>query len=211
MRKKNSKTIQIIKSHIYNNIKEYSSVLIIFCIGIIFGVMFVNQCKDVQKLEIETYINTYIDDTKSIENISFYKELQNDIIKNVLFTIGIWFAGTTVIGIPIVFGMIAFRGFCLGYTISGIIYTMGHLKGILFLFISIFIQNLIFIPALFILGVSCIRIYKSIIKNKKMKNIKGEIIRHTIISIIVLFLFIISSILKTNISYRFIRNFIKYF
>ena len=35
-----------------------------------------------------------------------------------MLAIILWFFGTTVIGLPIVFGIILYRGFCLGYTIA---------------------------------------------------------------------------------------------
>jgi len=53
-----------------------------------------------------------------------------------------------------VFGIVSYRGFCLGYTISVSILIMGMSKGLAFILTSIFLQNLIFIPALLGLSVS---------------------------------------------------------
>ena len=74
--------------------------------------------------------------------------------ENLVLALALWFFGTTVIGIPIVFGIILYRGFCLGYTIASIITIMGLGKGILFIFISLLLQNIIFIPAIIAIGVS---------------------------------------------------------
>ena len=57
-------------------------------------------------------------------------------------------------GIPIVFGIILYRGFCLGYTIASIIVAMGIGKGISFILITLLLQNIIFIPAIIAIGVS---------------------------------------------------------
>ena len=65
MRKKN-KNFTIIKEDILNNAKSYFIVIVIFCVGIFLGVMIINQTKD--KAEIERYINTYVDETKSIQS-----------------------------------------------------------------------------------------------------------------------------------------------
>ena len=81
----------------------------------------------------------------------------------IITAIIIWLAGTTVIGLPIVLIAIMLRGLILGYTISAVTLTLGALKGIIFCLISIFLQNILIIPAVLTLGVSSIKLYKSII------------------------------------------------
>ena len=209
MRKKNNEFISIIKQDILNNTKSYLIVIGIFIIGILFGVIFINQLEN--KEEITNYINTYIDETKTLENGDFIGELKNDIKQNIGLVILLWFAGTTIIGIPIVLGIILFRGFCLGYTISTCVYVLGRVKGLLFILITMLMQNIIYIPVLIILGVSSIKLYKSIIKDKRKENIKISILRHTLTSIILAIALIIASLIKIEISYRLIINLIKYF
>lgn len=209
MRKRKNEIFSAIKENIQNNLKAYIVICIIFAVGIFLGVMIVNQTED--KSQIENYINTYIDETKLIENGDYLHELQKDIKDNIILVISLWFAGTTIIGIPIVFGIILFRGFCLGYTIASCVFVLGRLKGIMFILMTIFLQNIIFIPAIIMLGVSSIKLYTSIIKDRRKENIKLSIIKHCIISIIILIALIISSIVKIEISYRLIINLIKYF
>ena len=163
MQKKKSEFFNILKQEIINNIKSYVIVTIIFVIGIFLGVFFINQTDS--KNDILQYINTYIDEMKTIQNGDFISELKNDIHNNILLVFLLWFAGTTIIGIPIVFGIILTRGFCLGYTISACVLTLGKLKGFMFILLSVFLQNAIFIPALLVLGVSSVKLYKSIIKD----------------------------------------------
>lgn len=209
MRKRKNEIFSIIKDDIMNNAKSYFVVLVIFIVGIFLGVMFVNQIND--KSQLEKYINTYIDETKLIGNVDYFKELENEVKNNIVLVIWLWFAGTTIIGIPIVLGIIIFRGFCLGYTISACAYVLGRAKGLIFISITILLQNIIFIPAIMILGVSSIKLYKSIIKDRRKENIKISIVKHTIMSTIILISLIIASIIKTEISYRLIVNLIKYF
>ena len=163
------------------------------------------------KGDIEKYINTYIDETKSLQNGEYLGELQKDIFSNIGLVLALWFAGTTIVGIPIVLGIILVRGFCLGYTIASCVFVLGRLKGIIFILITIFLQNIIFIPAIMILGVSSIKLYKSIIKDRRKENIKLSILKHSIISVGIMFALILSSIIKIEISYRLIVNLIKYF
>lgn len=209
MRKRKNEIFNIIKDDILNNAKSYFIVFIIFIVGLFFGVLFVNQTGD--KNAIESYINTYIDETKSIQNGNYFTELQNDVKNNITLVILLWFAGTTIIGSPIVFGIILFRGFCLGYTIAACVYTMGRIKALIFITITILLQNIIFIPAIMILGVSSIKLYKSIIKDRRKENIKLSIVKHSIVSTGILIALVVSSIVKIEISYRLVVNLIKYF
>lgn len=88
---------------------------------------------------------------------------------------------------------------------------MGLSKGLLFIFIAILLQNLIFIPAILALAVSGFKLYKSIIKDNRKENIKLEIIRHTIFSIVMLLLLIVSSLIEIFISTNILKILIKYF
>lgn len=209
MQKRKKEILNIIKQEILNNIKSYVIVTIIFIIGIFLGVLFINQTES--KDNILQYINTYIDEMKTIQNVDFLGGLKTDIHNNILLVLLLWFAGTTIIGIPIVFGTILTRGFCLGYTISACVLTLGKWKGFMFILLTIFLQNAIFIPSLLVLGVSSVKLYKSIIKDRRKENIKLSIFKHSIISLFILIALIISSIIKIEVSYRLTLIFAKYF
>lgn len=209
MRKRKNEIFTTIKEDIVNHAKAYFIVVIIFTVGVFLGVLLVNKTEN--KSEIEKYINSYIDETKQIQNANYFDELQKDIRSKITLTFFLWFAGTTIIGIPIVLGIILFRGFCLGYTIASCIFVLGKVKGLIFVIITVFLQNAIFIPALMILGVSSIKLYTSIIKDRRKENIKVSILKHSIVSIMVMIVLIVSAIVKIEISYRMIVNLIKYF
>ena len=209
MQKRKKEILNIIKQEILNNIKSYVIVTIIFIIGIFLGVLFINQTES--KDSVLQYINTYIDEMKNLQNVDFLGGLKTDIHNNILLVLLLWFAGTTIIGIPIVFGTILTRGFCLGYTISACVLTLGKWKGFMFILLTIFLQNAIFIPSLLVLGVSSVKLYKSIIKDRRKENIKLSIFKHSIISLFILIALIISSIIKIEVSYRLTLIFSKYF
>ena len=190
----------IILNNIYDNLKFYFIVIIIFIIGIILGVIFINNITESQTTEIGNYINNFINALKQEYKIDKGELLKSSLLDNLFLIISMWFIGSTVIGIPIVFGIVLFRGFCIGYTISSIIGVLGVQKGIVFLLSTIFIQNLLFIPVIICMTVSCIKLYKSIMKDKRRENIKIEIIRHTLISIILLIILVVSSLIEVYIS-----------
>lgn len=124
-KKHNSKVGEILLSYIKNNLREYAIIIIIFLIGLIFGVIFVNNAEETQINEISSYINDFVGNLKNNIEINKAQLLQDALISNLILALGLWFVGSTVIGIPIVYGVIAYRGFCLGYTISSSIATLG--------------------------------------------------------------------------------------
>lgn len=213
MNKKNKrvKLLETIKEHITNNKKEYMLVILLFISGIFLGVLFVNNIQEGQKLEVTSYLNKFIENMKNTENLNYIELLKNSLNQNIILAIVLWFFGTTVIGIPVVFGLVLYRGFCLGYTISICINVLGLQQGIPFVLILLLLQNIIFIPAILALSVSGFKLYKSIIKDRKKENIKIEIIRHTIFSFLMLLLLVVSSIIEIFLSTNILKGVIKYF
>ena len=200
-----------LKHYVKNNYKEYLLISMLFIIGIFVGVMVINNCKDAQLNEITTYIKDFITKYKEIENINISSLIIESTKKNLLFAIILWLAGTTVIGMLVVLIMILLRGIILGFTISSITIALGFFKGTVFTITSILLQNLLYIPAILTIGVSSIKLYKSIIKDKRRENIKIEIIRHTIISFFMVILIVISVFIGNFISIKMLKNIIKYF
>ena len=200
IKQKNAGLKNIIFEHIRDNIKDYFIITIIFVIGIILGVILINNLKQDGQEEISLYINNFVNDVKENKTINTLNLLKQTIINNITLVIIIWFVSSTIIGIPIVYGIIIFRGFCLSYTISSIIATVGTMKGVLFSLFGILLQNILFIPGLFILAVSGIKLYKSIMKDRRKENIKVEILKFTLISLLIIIAMIISAVIETYIS-----------
>ena len=209
--KKQLRILKIIKEHVINNKKEYVIIFLIFVIGIFSGVFFVNHLQETPKTEITNYLNQFIEKFKGLESVNNIELLKNSLIQNIGLAIIIWFFGTTVIGIPIVFAIILYRGFCLGYTISLCITIMGLGKGISFVLVTLLLQNILFVPAILALAVSGIKLYKSIVKDKTKENVKIEILRHTVFSIIMLIILAIASVIEIFMSTNLLKFVIKYF
>ncbi len=211
MKEKGLRIKETIEGHILNNKKEYIIVTLLFIIGIFLGVFFVNNLEGSQKSEIQEYLNNFIEKMKQTEKLDNASLLKTSVGQNMILSFIIWFFGTTVIGIPIVFGIMIYRGFCFGYTISVCIFIMGMSKGLVFTLINLLLPSLLLIPAILALAVSGIKLYKSIVKNRAKENIKLEIVRHTLFSLIMLIAMISASIIEVFISTNILKVVIKYF
>ena len=199
---------ELILKYIKNNSKEYILTILIFIIGLFIGVMFINNCSEDKIKLIDEYILQFEEKFKQIEKIDKNSLFISSVKNNILLAIELWIAGTTVIGMPIVLGIILYRGFCLGVTISSISMTLGVGKGIVFSVCALGLQNLFFISAIITIGVSSIKLYKSIIADRRKENIKMQIFSHTIISLVMLAVLIFSSFIENEISVSLIKLFI---
>lgn len=211
-RNRKSKLGIIINNHIINHKKEYLIVIILFLIGLVIGIMFVNNLNETQYSEIDTYIKKIVNNLKAIEKINYTDLLKESIITNLIVILIIWIASSTIIGIPIVYGNLIFRGFVLGYTLSSIISVLGIGNGTFFIISGLFLHNIIFIPVILATSVSGMKLYKSIVKNRERENVKIEFIRHTVFCTVMATALLIASLIEvyisTNLS-KFIVNHIK--
>lgn len=198
--KKSSKIASILLQHVKDNLKSYLLVAIILLIGIVLGVLFVNNLQQEQSQEVQNYVSEFVSSIQNGTSIDTGKVLRHSMKNNLILAIVMWFAGSTVIGIPIVLGIVWYRGFCLGYTISALIAILGVGKGSLFFATAMLLQNLLLIPCMLALAVSGIRLYKSIVKDKRKENIKGKIVKHTMFSAMMLIFLIIASFLEAYLS-----------
>lgn len=174
--KSKNKIIQIIENHVSKNIKEYAISILVFFIGIIIGVMILNSSNAENQKDISGYINEFIQTIKNNEyQIDTKKLLINSIMSNLKLAIIIWISGSTIIGIPLVYGCLGYKGICIGYSISAIIAVLEKGKGIIFAISSMLLQNIIAIPCILALTVSSIKMYKSTMKERNKENIKYEI------------------------------------
>ena len=162
--------------------------------------MFINNVDNAEGQEIGTYINEFVNKSKNEAEVNYTGIFMNSVKNNVFLALCLWFAGLTVVGIFVVYALICFRGFTLGYSISSVIATLGAHDGAIFIFSSMLLQNIIFIPAIFALAISGIRLYKSIMKDRGRENIKIEIVRHTIFSAILTIALIVASFVETYVS-----------
>lgn len=185
---------------IKDNIKIYLILTIIFFIGLLFGVLFINNTNEIQANQISEYINNFINSVKEDYQVSTSSLLISSVINNLCIAVILWFLGSTVIGVPLIYLVIGYKGYCIGYTIAAVTATLGTVRGIGFIFATMLLQNIIYIPTIITLAVSGIKLYKLIMEDRRKENIKVQILKHTLFSILMLILLLVSSVIETYIS-----------
>ena len=208
--KSNNPIKKAICTHVQYNLRNYIILSLLFIIGVMLGVIVVNNSNVDEKNELKGHISGFIDSVKEDFKVDMPMLLKNSIISNVKLSTFLWVLSSTVIGIVAVYGVVTYKGFCVGYTTASIIATLGTGKGTLFIITSLLLQNIIFIPCILALGVSGMKLYKSILNDRRRENIKTEIYRHTAVYIIITIGLVFSSFVETYVSSPLLMETIKY-
>ena len=199
-KQKKNRISNVILEFIQTNSKTCLILLIIFFIGVLLGVIFVNNCKETQENQIKSYIQNFVDGIRENYKISSTKLLWNAIMKNFITALVLWFLGLTLIGVPLMYLFIGYKGYCIGFTAASIIAILGGAKGTLFIASTMLLQNIIYIPIIIALATSSVKLYKKIMEDRRRENIKTQILKHTIFSVFMLVILILNSFIEAYIS-----------
>lgn len=175
----------ILCNHVKSNKRDYLILSIIFILGLMIGVIMINNSTDASKAELEGYIRSFVENVGNEKfEIDKGKLIKNTIISNLKIVVAIWLAGTTIIGIPCIYLIMIYKGISIGYTISAIMCVLGSWQGFSISFVLVFLNNLIIIPIILMLNVSSLNVYRTLIRKDKSSSIRQEMIRHTLLCII---------------------------
>ena len=168
----------------------YISVILLFLIGVILGIFISFKVPEKDRNNINRYLNDTIETIKekNIDRQCLFKEKLSTNLKDIGI---VWLLGCTIIAGFTIYIFMIYKGILCGYIITIIILLSKKLNGFKLLIIAVITNNLVYMPIIFLLSTSGIRLYKEIIKRKI--NIKHELLRHTIImGISVIFMLITS-------------------
>lgn len=143
---------KVLLEYIIRNKKNFIIIITVFCIGILGGVIFINNSNETQKIEISNYIGELVNNIKNSQNVDRLDLLIISIKQNLFFILLVWFLGCTIIGGMFIYIAIIYKGFAIGYTISALIAVLGVKQGTIVALISLVLQNIIFLPALFLIA-----------------------------------------------------------
>lgn len=156
---------KMLKDYFRRNIGLYIFVFLILIAGVVAGSISVNLLPEYQREDILNYIYSFLANAKNISvdaSEVFLISLSNN-LKTLLFIV---ISGITIIGFPLILGLIFFRGFILGFTVGFLIGGLGF-QGLLMSILSILPQNLIIIPSLVSIAVAGIIFATTVIKNRR--------------------------------------------
>ena len=170
----------------------YFGVLIVFLIGIVVGsIVFRSFITDdsVKEMIIEKFVE--IESICSTDTEIFKASFTRNIKLLAIF----WIVGISVVGAPLLILLCFYKGFTTAFAIASIILKFGFVQGNIYVFQKLFIYYLFLIFTLILLTASSIKVMINVLKYKK--DIRLELVRHSIFTIIGLIFLVISSVIET--------------
>lgn len=190
-------------NYVEKNIKEIILITLIIFIGLIIGIIYINSLTDENISKVDSHVNSVVDYIKELNceesKIDNTVILFTNLKRNILYIMLIGLFSLCIIGLPIMYLLIGFKSFSLGYTMSAILATLGTRSGIIFICSSMILHNIIYLIGIYLISISGIDLYKEIVVNKS-ENIRLKIISHIIFIVISVLISVFAALVETFIS-----------
>ena len=197
-----NKRIYQAKNHIIRQKKFYIFLIGLVLVGFISGALFIFFLNEADKKDIINEISAFFHLIKTSIGINYTKSLFNTLGINILYVLLIWILGISIIGFPIILGILFFKSFIVGFSFSSIILTYG-IKGLLGSFLYTFPHQIIILVIYLLLGFYslgfCYKLFRHIFF-KQTINFKYAINRYTRILLICIISTIVLSLYEVFIS-----------
>ncbi|WP_446899374.1 stage II sporulation protein M [Clostridium sp. LBM24168] len=168
------KISNLINKHVQDNFWLYVITLLCFFTGIVLGIYSVRYMGGFEKNDLLSYLDSFKNAVSS-DGIN-YKAIFIETIKlNIPMIVIIWFLGLTMIGIPVILVIDVIKGFTVGFASSFIINELG-MKGIWFVLLGIFPQNIIYIPCIIFSSVLAMEFSLNIFKDRSGNQWKSHVL-----------------------------------
>ncbi|HHV17064.1 MAG TPA: stage II sporulation protein M [Gelria sp.] len=188
-----------IKQHISENRPQYIIVLLIFLIGLVMGNYQVPGLDGGVKSQLSGMVDDYL--RGGLEgSLSGREILGSAFLKQAQVTVLLWFLGLTVIGFPLILGLVWFRGFSLGFTVSFLLHDRAG-AGVLITVMSILPQNIIYIPVFLAWSVMAINFSIYVLKGRNSGVPLGRaVMGYTVLMLIYLLIFLAGAFVEAYLS-----------
>lgn len=204
-----NKTFITTKNALLKQKKFYIFLITLILIGIISGIVFVFFLNKVDKTTVVSNVKTFFNQVNIKNGINYSKSLLNTISNNFLYILLIWLLGISVIGFPIIIGIIFIKSFIFGFSISSIILTY-KFKGILYAFLYIFPHQIISVVIFLLLSFYslsfCYKLFSHLFL-KKFISFRTSMNKYIKILIVSLVTSLILSLYEVFLSTYFIKLF----
>lgn len=202
-----SRVGQTIQTYAREHQSLYWFTIVLFTMGIIFGAVLVNSLPLSQKQELYGFLQYFFNSLSQQgipETSTHFQESFGFYAKTVAI---MWVLGLSIIGLPMILLMLFLKGVVVGFTV-GFLVNQLQWQGVTFAMMGILPQNLLVVPALFIIGVSGISFSLRLIKTRlvsKRDDIMPHFIGYTVLVMCMLGVLTMAALFETFVSPRLMQ------
>lgn len=194
------KNRHLIKRHISENRWQYFILTAVFLAGAFLGNYKAPGIDGTVKTQLLFLVDQYIQGemTGSFNESSV---LLQAFINQSRLILAIWFLGLTVIGLPLVLGVVFLRGYSIGFTLGFLICEKAG-GGVLISLLAILPQNLVYIPLLIAWGVISINFSLQVLRGDHpgFSGLMRRMAGYTLLMLVFLLLYILGAIIEAYLS-----------
>lgn len=153
------------------NWPSYFFIAAVFILGLAAGVLGAQAIGAEQYQELSLFLDQFLQQAGVIE-VDSAQALKATLYNDLILVLAVYLLGLTVIGIPVMLGIIFIRGFILGFTLE-FLASAKSLQGLLLACAAILPKNILLIPALLMAGVASLSF--SLLLARRFFNSKVQI------------------------------------
>lgn len=194
------KSRHLITRHISENRWQYLLLTTIFLAGVFLGNSQVSGLDGTVKSYLLSLVDKYIEGgiTGNFQGSSVvFAAFTNQ----AYLVIAVWFLGLTVIGLPLILGLIFLRGFSLGFTLGFLIGEKAG-GGIIIALLAILPQNLVYIPFMIIWAVVATNFSLQVLRARGsgFTDVVRGLISYTLLMLAFLLLFLMGAFIEAYLA-----------
>lgn len=149
----------------------YFLVLLFFILGVAAGTYGVEKLRAEQVQELGLYLDRFLQQAGMIE-VDASKAMREALYNDMTTVLAVYLLGLTVIGVPVMLGLLFARGFVLGFTIH-FLAREKNVEGVILACAAILPQNIFLVPALLMGGVASLSF--SLLLGRRFFNTKVQV------------------------------------
>lgn len=189
---------QRLKQHIRNNRWQYIVIGLVFLVGLVMGSQKVEGLEGGVRDYLRQMIDNYLQEGRQAP-IYGPGILMAALVTQAKTVLAIWFLGLTVIGVPLILGVIFLRGYALGFTVGFLVHQKGG-AGVVMSILSILPQNLVYIPLLIIWAVIAVNFSSYLVGRNSGVSLSKTLINYSLLLAIFLVLFTAGAFIEAYLS-----------
>lgn len=156
---------ETIQHHMEEHLSLYVFTTVLFIMGIVFGSLAVGALTVEQREGLLEYLMHFFNGLEQGAIADASTALKHAAAHHLKYVGLMWILGLSIIGAPLVIVLIFLKGLVIGFTVGFFVRELSW-NGLGFVFLSVFPQNLLIVPAMIIVSVASIAFSLSLLRNR---------------------------------------------